>query len=428
MDRLAPGTVIAERYRIEERLGEGGMGVVYRVEHVHMRKRFALKVLLKEWSSTPEFVARFEREAIAASVIEHENVARATDFGRLPDGAFFLVLEYVGGRTLRSVLDGGRLEQGRALRILRGVVAAMTAAHARGVVHRDLKPENIMLVESGNAVDFVKVLDFGVAKVNAMGGSSSDALTQLGAIMGTPDYMAPEQALGRPIDGRSDLYALGVILFEMLTGSRPFQGGAVTVLRQHVLDEAPPLPDAVVVQLDPQFHVVVQRLLQKRPEDRYASARELMAALDALAQSPPPVRAPLTSLETMPTPVAQPAIVFPAKRGGPAITGAAAQLRALLKDAALLQRYVTPSRIAGGAVIAAIVWAWLLVLVVRSHNAGSLAASLPHGSATPAASAMAAPAPTLPPPASSASVTARVPNPKRPPSPSTSPGKRTGGF
>lgn len=312
---LSVGDVVADRYRIDAVLGEGGMGIVYRVEHLHLRKAHALKVLLPEWSSMPEIVARFEREAVAAGNIQSPHVAAATDFGRLPGGAFFLVMEFVNGRTLRAALEAGALDLARALHVLRGIVSALHAAHALGIVHRDMKPENIMLVARGADLDFVKVLDFGIAKVAEGAGAgragSGKALTQAGAVMGTPDYMSPEQALGQPVDARSDLYAVGVILFEMLTGRCPFGGGAVTVLRQHVMGEVPELPPAVIASVDPRIGAVLRRLLAKAPESRFASTEELMVALDEFSSDhgpPEPPRAARPSLESvhgMATPAAQ---------------------------------------------------------------------------------------------------------------------------
>ncbi len=280
---LAAGSLIADRYRIVAELGEGGMGAVYLVEHVHMRKQFALKVLHEELSGTGEISARFEREAIAAGRIEHPNVAAATDFGKLPGGSFFLVLEYVKGETLRLAIEKGRLDPMRAIRVVHGIAMALSAAHAKGVVHRDLKPENVMLVTHEGQSDFVKVLDFGIAKLDAIEAGASVtgiALTKVGMIIGTPDYMAPEQALGQAIDGRTDLYTVGVMLFELLTGERPFTGGAATVLRQHVVCEAPRLPAAIDARLDPRVAEIVARLLEKAPAARHASAADLLAALD----------------------------------------------------------------------------------------------------------------------------------------------------
>jgi serine/threonine-protein kinase len=310
---LSIGDVVSDRYRIDAVLGEGGMGVVYRAEHLHLHKPFALKVLLPEWSSTPEVVARFEREAVAAGNIQSPHVATATDFGRLPDGSFFLVMEYAGGRTLRSVLEAGALEPLRALRVLEGIAAGLGAAHALGFVHRDLKPENVMLVERDGDPDFAKILDFGIAKVDAhaAGGvaSSQPLLTQAGAIIGTPDYMSPEQSLGQPIDARSDLYSAGVILFEMLTGQCPFGGGAVTVLRQHVMGEVPELPPDALARVDPRVAALLRSLLAKVPDNRAADAAELLVAIRECMQAQTPaavvVRVSLDSTDAMTTSLAR---------------------------------------------------------------------------------------------------------------------------
>jgi serine/threonine-protein kinase len=285
--QIEPGTLVSRRYRVVSWLGEGAMGAVYRVEDVKTRKPLALKVLHASMSSLREAVARFEREAIAAGKIGHPNVAAATDFGRMPDGSFFLVLEFVAGRTLRAELDHGALDPRRAIRIMQGVVAGVAAAHAKGIVHRDLKPENIMLVEHDGNPDFVKVLDFGIAKVSDVSsaghGNVAQTLTKAGTVIGTPDYMSPEQALGRAVDARSDLYSLGVVLYELLTGSAPFRGGAATLLRQQVMEQPPPLPDDLAYGGDPGLDDMLQKLLAKKPEERFQSADELMAVLDTVA-------------------------------------------------------------------------------------------------------------------------------------------------
>jgi serine/threonine protein kinase len=288
---LAPGTIIAERYRIDALLGEGGMGKVYAAEHVLIQKQVAIKVLHEEMSSTPEYVARFEREAVAAAKITHPNVAAASDFGRLPNASFFIVLEYIAGIDLRTLLNSGALPKDRAVRIVRQIAAAVSAAHAVGVIHRDLKPENVMVVDHEGDRDFVKVLDFGIAKLDSFGPSQTTPgsspgqapLTKIGSIFGTPDYMSPEQALGQAVDPRTDLYSLGVIFYELVTGERLFKGGAVTLMRSHVLEQAPPLPEAVSGELGPELEAIIQKLLQKSPDDRFGSAGELIAALDSAA-------------------------------------------------------------------------------------------------------------------------------------------------
>ena len=289
---FAVGDVISERYRIEALLGEGAMGAVYRVEHVHMRKRYALKVLLPEVSQNEEIRARFEREALAAAHIEHPNVVAATDFGRTASGEFFLVLEYVEGQSLRGVVEQGPLEIARVTSIAAQIGQALSKAHGMGIVHRDLKPENVMLVTRTEEPELAKVLDFGIAKVPVATLSRSggeQVLTRMGAIFGTPEYMAPEQAVGDVVDSRADLYALGVILYELLTGVRPFDSddpGAL--LSQHIVAPVPPMRErAPGVAVPPAVEVVIRKLLEKSASDRYASAKEAVAALEAATREPP---------------------------------------------------------------------------------------------------------------------------------------------
>ncbi len=281
------GTTLAGRYKVEVRLGEGGMGSVYRVEHTHMRKKLALKVLHREMTRQSEMVARFEREALAAAHLEHPNVAGATDFGKLEDGTCFLVLEYVEGVSLRSQIEQGPLEPRRAMNITRQVLSALRRAHELGIVHRDLKPENVQLVEKDGDHDFVKVLDFGIARVpiGALIGEeeSPTSLTRSGMVYGTPEYMAPEQALGQEVDGRSDLYSTGVMLFEMLTGRRPYENkDKVALLGQHVAGVIPSARERAPDQpISEALDAVVMHFLGKSPSERYQTAVE---ALDALAQ------------------------------------------------------------------------------------------------------------------------------------------------
>jgi serine/threonine-protein kinase len=284
------GVVLSGRYLIERLIGEGGMGAVYQAEHTHMRKRMAVKVLHPEMSRMPEVVARFEREAMAAAHIDHPNVASATDFGKLEDGSFFLVLEFVEGQSLRDAMAGGQLELGRAIHIARQIASGLARAHALGIVHRDLKPENVMLVSRDGDPDFVKVLDFGIAKVpvgDIVGEQKEpgQVLTQLGMVYGTPEYMAPEQALGQAVDPRADLYALGVMTFEMLVGKRPYDHESkVALLGMHVTAPIPSMaaraPDA---NIPTEIDAIVMRLLSKEAGARFVDARELVEALDTLA-------------------------------------------------------------------------------------------------------------------------------------------------
>ena len=279
---ISEGTEIAGRYRILSLIGEGGIGAVYRAEHMQLRKIFALKVLQAHNVVRPDIAARFEREAIAAGRIDHPNVVPATDFGKLPDGSFFLILEFVKGRTLRDELSAGAMQPSRALGIMRGVIAGVRAAHEKGVVHRDLKPENIMLVDRDGNRDFVKLLDFGIARVDSAS-EGGPQLTAVGAMLGTPQYMSPEQILGHAIDARTDLYSLGVIFFELLTGSCPFSGNLAALLEQHVNSPPPELPPALAAEA-PRVAEIVSVLLSKDPKKRFQTAKELAAAIGEASQ------------------------------------------------------------------------------------------------------------------------------------------------
>jgi serine/threonine-protein kinase len=295
MEPIPTGTVIGGRYRVVASIGEGAMGAVYRVEDAENNESRALKLLHADLSRHPEIIARFEREAIAASRIEHPNVVHATDFGCTADGSFYLVLEFVDGRDLRSELRSGPMDAARAINVMRGVVAGVRAAHEKGIIHRDLKPENIMLVEHEDNRDFVKLLDFGIARLESGNNNpqrSMQALTIAGRPLGTPEYMSPEQVLGKPVDARTDLYAIGVIMFELLAGTCPFDGKIPKLLQQHLTAQPPDLPPAVAAG-HPDLARVVRILLAKEPKNRFQSAAELAEALNASAAGKArPARAP----------------------------------------------------------------------------------------------------------------------------------------
>lgn len=293
--RKLVGTVISDRYQVEEVLAAGGMGCVYRGQHIHMRKRVAIKVLLPDTEGLPDLVQRFEREAIAGAHIDHPNVAAATDFGKLPDGSFFLVLQYVRGTTLHDLIKQGPVPPARAVRIVRQVASALDACHQMGVVHRDLKPRNIMLEEGRN--DFVKLIDFGLAKVPMDRISTINAnevvkstrqVTGFGLVFGTIAYISPEAAFGMAaVDERSDLYALGVILYEMLAGAHPFDTkDPAELFRRHRAETPPPMRvRAPGVDVPARLEAVATRLMQKDPADRFESARAVVAAIDAAMPS-----------------------------------------------------------------------------------------------------------------------------------------------
>ncbi|MBW8805907.1 MAG: protein kinase [Catenulisporales bacterium] len=274
------GAVLSERYRIIERLGIGGMGVVYRAEHLTLKRDVAVKVLLPEFGGKDEFVRRFEREAESASRLSHPNIINVLDFGRTPDGLLFLTMEFLAGPSLTDIIRSGPLPVPRALGIIRQMLRALGHAHESGVVHRDLKPDNIMLVERDGQSDFVKILDFGIAKVSEPA-SGGEALTQAGVIFGTPEYLSPEQALGEGVDARADLYAAGVILFEMLTGRRPFESeDKVKIISMHLAYAPPKFVDVRADLLLPlSLQDVVHQALDKHREYRFASAAAFLMAL-----------------------------------------------------------------------------------------------------------------------------------------------------
>jgi len=275
------GAVVGDRYRIVSRIGVGGMGAVYRAEHTMMRRDLAVKVLLPELGGQLEFARRFEREAESASRLTHPNIINVTDFGRAPTGQLFLAMEFLAGDSLSTLIGQGPLPRDRALAIARQMLRGLDHAHGAGVIHRDLKPDNIMLVERDGQSDVVKILDFGIAKVTEPV-SGQTALTQAGVIFGTPEYLSPEQALGEPVDARADVYATGVILYEMLAGRRPFESDdKVKIISMH-LAHAPPRMREINPALDipPALEQVVLQALEKHREHRFASATAFLQALD----------------------------------------------------------------------------------------------------------------------------------------------------
>ena len=270
------GRTIGRRFRIVEHIGTGGMGTVYKAQHVTLPRVFAIKILRTELAQDENFTERFRREAIAASRIAHPNVIYISDFGQTVEGEVYLVMEYLQGVGLDDILaEQGLLSPLRAVTVLAQVADALDVAHLYNVVHRDLKPENIILTESRGRKDFVKLLDFGIAKVRTAEFDGAP-LTVQGEVFGTAEYMSPEQAMGKPVDNRSDLYSLGCLIHELLTGHTPFEGSPVAILRDHVYTE-PATPSVVFPDLPllPALDAIVLRCLAKNPDQRYQRGAEL---------------------------------------------------------------------------------------------------------------------------------------------------------
>jgi len=274
------GEVLDGRYRIIKKLGEGGMGEVYAAEHVHIEKRVAVKLLRPEIVSNKEAVSRFRQEARSASSIGHKNIIAIEDFGQLPDGRIYLCMELLNGAPLNDLIQQP-MPQDRLLNILIQTGHGLAAAHAKGIVHRDMKPENIFVTIAPNGEDVPKLLDFGIAKV--AGNDGQNNLTRTGTIFGTPFYMAPEQALGQAVDARADVYAMGVIMYEVFSGSVPFQGESfMGILTQHITTEPEPVAQRAARagrQLPPGLAEVIGHCLQKEPDRRYRTMDELVQAL-----------------------------------------------------------------------------------------------------------------------------------------------------
>jgi serine/threonine protein kinase len=279
------GKIVIGKYRVEALIGEGGMGKVYRARQLALDKPVVLKVLRQSLLSDERTVARFQREAKAASRLNHPNSISILDFGQSEEGSLFIAMEYVSGKDLHQILSKEwPLPESRIVRIVSQVLSALSDAHGAGVIHRDLKPENIMVEQRRGDADFVKVLDFGIAKIQDSAGDEGPALTRAGFVCGTPEYMSPEQARGAQLDARSDLYAVGVILYQLTAGLLPFESdSAVGFATKHLTEIPPPpskrRPDA---RISPAMERLILRALSKDPNDRPQAAEQFRSELFAV--------------------------------------------------------------------------------------------------------------------------------------------------
>jgi tetratricopeptide (TPR) repeat protein len=286
------GQVIDGRYQIVELIGEGGMGRVYRAEQLRLGRSVAVKVLTPEWSAVPQMAKRFEREAIAVAKIDHPNCVSVQDFGQLGDGSLYLVMSYLPGQLLSHAIEEQPFALARALHVTRHILSGLAHAHNAGIIHRDVKPENVMLVSHEGDPDFAKLFDFGIVKLIEAEEAQSSKLTTVGQRFGTPCYMSPEQSLGKPVDARTDLYSLTVVLFEMLVGRPPFDADDnESLLVMHAAKTPPTLSEAAKREFPDEIEELIKRGLAKDPDQRFASAAQYLEEIDRVAR-PKPVAPP----------------------------------------------------------------------------------------------------------------------------------------
>ncbi len=283
------GKVVARKFKVEKLLGVGGMGKVYKARQLSLDKAVVVKVLHDQFREDPQLVQRFQREAKAASRLNHPNSIQIIDFGQDDGGVVFMAMEFLQGQDLFAVLKrDGPLPPGRIAKIMIQACSALAEAHEQHVVHRDLKPENIMVEDRRGQKDFVKVLDFGIAKIQDPG-EGQQALTQAGMVCGTPEYMSPEQARGLQLDPRSDIYALGVVMYQLAVGELPFVADTpIGIVTKHILEKpVPPRQRAPQLNIPEELENIIMKAMEKEADKRFSNATELAEALEALAVNYP---------------------------------------------------------------------------------------------------------------------------------------------
>jgi eukaryotic-like serine/threonine-protein kinase len=291
---IGEGSVVDGRYRVLQRLGSGGMADVWLAEDTHLQRRVALKVLHRRFAQDREFVERFRREAEAAAGLQHPNVVAVYDRGDV-DGTYYIAMQYLEGRSLKQLIDAG-LRPEQAVGLIRQVLEAARFAHRHGIVHRDLKPQNVIVDAEGKAV----VTDFGIARAGV------SEITQTGSVMGTPHYLSPEQAQGQDVTAVSDLYSIGVILYEALTRRVPFEGESAVAVAMKQVSQPPQRPSSINPEVSPALDAVVIRALEKDPGQRFQSADAFIAALDAALADPAAAGGGTAAFAPLPPVVATP--------------------------------------------------------------------------------------------------------------------------
>ena len=277
---LEVGAIVLERYRVEAELGHGAMGVVYRARHTKLNRSVALKVMHEHLMHEPALLSRFEREAKVAARLAHPNVAAVLDVGETEDRKQVMVLELVEGTSLDTIMDDFPLAPERIVRFVAHLLRGLEHAHAMGLVHRDLKPDNVIVERDDSGVETARIVDFGIATLIQKDGTL-EKLTGTGMIVGTPLYMAPEQARAEPVDHRADLYALGIMLYEMLSGTSPFEGSAMEVAVAKMDKDPPPIAiRAPGVKVDRVLDAFMAKLIARKPEQRFSSAREALDVIE----------------------------------------------------------------------------------------------------------------------------------------------------